>query len=198
MSSEVLSKAEWHAVSALSGAKDKNGIVKALQAVYENRDQLSASYAMVGEALGISSAESVIQVAKGLSKLCTEALYHGWSAQELQAAFPSDFHAKLAQLLAALLSRLVVQWRQKELDHGISLPKLKSLDWRIDIKTASESNQQMSVPTLLVQLAVEDSAVEDTSKLVQFELTPATLDSMLDGLSKIRSQLGAIANSTSQ
>lgn len=38
----------------------------------------------------------------------------------------------------------------------VSLPKLKELDWRVDMVTGSDSVSRMSVPTCLVQFKVSE------------------------------------------
>lgn len=41
-----------------------------------------------------------------------------------------------------------------QITRSVSLPRLKDFDWRIDIKTASESCPQLSLPTCLIQMRV--------------------------------------------
>lgn len=38
--------------------------------------------------------------------------------------------------------------------HLVSLPKLKEMDWRVDMVTGSDSVSRLSVPTCLVQFKV--------------------------------------------
>lgn len=58
------------------------------------------------------------------------------------------------------------------------------------MKRASESLSTMSVPTVLVQLEVEEDS--NTHSNIQFELNKQTLDTMLDGLEKIKAQLATL------
>lgn len=48
------------------------------------------------------------------------------------------------------------------LNPSVSLPRLVDMDWRVDIKTSSDSISRMAVPTCLLQLKVMSVAVQDT------------------------------------
>ncbi len=78
-------------------------------------------------------------------------------------------------------------------------PVLSRADWRVDVKTSSNLLSRMSVPTVLVGMKVQDTpthvGVVPDVKDVQFELSKEALQTMLDGLNKIRDQLGAIKSS---
>ncbi|KAH3763204.1 hypothetical protein Pelo_4982 [Pelomyxa schiedti] len=76
-----------------------------------------------------------------------------------------------------------------------SLPKLRKFDWRIDVRSASDTMARMSVPCVLVQMEVETpkthvtpanataAAAEqpDHNRVVTFELTKESLNAMLEG-----------------
>jgi COMM domain containing 9 len=81
------------------------------------------------------------------------------------------------------------QWKEVLTTAQISLPRLQSFDWRVDVKTASEQISRMAVPTVLVELQVQEGT---SGRKVQFELTQEALQAMLDGLGKIRDQLNAV------
>lgn len=49
----------------------------------------------------------------------------------------------------------------------VSLPRLVDMDWRVDIKTSSDSIVRMAVPTCLLQLKVMAVAVKDWNNEVQ-------------------------------
>ena len=77
-----------------------------------------------------------------------------------------------------------------------SSPVCLHADWRVDVKTSSNLLSRMSVPTVLVGMKVQDvptrvDLVPDV-KDVQFELSKEALQTMLDGLNKIRDQLSAV------
>ncbi|RXM93993.1 COMM domain-containing protein 9 [Acipenser ruthenus] len=78
------------------------------------------------------------------------------------------------------------------------LLKLVDMDWRVDIKTASDSVARMAVPTCLVQMKVQDDPClcgpRPGVSTVTVKLSKETLETMLDGLGRIRDQLSAVAS----
>jgi COMM domain containing 9 len=189
-----LTSIEWKALGALSKARDKKVLVTILTTVHDSeglkRMEMQHLNA-VAKQLGLTSRESVESLIAGLYKLERHCVYANLVDEQILKVFPTDFHGQLAKLLGALLVRLVSTWRPDALRSQISLPRLNSIDWRIDIKSASERAPAMSVPAVLVQLDVD-------SRVVNFELTQEALSAMLDGLSKIRDQLGSIASASKQ
>eukprot|EP00727_Mastigamoeba_balamuthi_P012043 m51a1_g7461 hypothetical protein (306) ;mRNA; r:149423-150508 len=73
-----------------------------------------------------------------------------------------------------------------------SLPRLEGLDWRVDIRSASDAVARMAAPTVLVQMRVQGE--EERQRLVTFELSKESLTTMLDGLKFVRDQLDGIAH----
>ena len=67
----------------------------------------------------------------------------------------------------------------------------------MDVKTASDAISRMSVPTCILQMQVQENSdkVGQTADIsnINVELSKETLDTMLDGLSKIRDQLSSVA-----
>ena len=76
------------------------------------------------------------------------------SKEGLVALFPADLNPKLKPVLASVISNNLAAWTGQTINLQVSLPRLKSFDWRIDIKTASDGCAQMSQPTCLVQMQV--------------------------------------------
>ncbi|EAL61691.1 hypothetical protein DDB_G0291414 [Dictyostelium discoideum AX4] len=80
-----------------------------------------------------------------------------------------------------------------------SLPRMVSLDWRMDIKTSSDVMSRMNVPSVLFKLEVEDKDnkvidqdEEQKTKTVIFELNKETVNTMLDSLEFVKNQLDSI------
>jgi hypothetical protein len=75
----------------------------------------------------------------------------------------------------------------------ISLPRLLHHDWTVHKQTASSTVQQMNVPVILVRLRVEGKTQElgviPPVREVDFELSSEALETMLDGMNKIKDQL---------
>ncbi|XP_028649337.1 COMM domain-containing protein 9 isoform X1 [Erpetoichthys calabaricus] len=143
--------------------------------------------------------EEAQQLLGALHCLSRHVLFHGMaSPEEIFTAFPASFHPNLKNLLTKILLEQSPAWRNDVLAKQISLPQLVDMDWRVDIKTSSDSVRRMAMPTCLVQIKVQDdpglcqsNPVEST---VMVELSKETLETMLDGLGKIRDQLSTVAN----
>ncbi|XP_056138197.1 COMM domain-containing protein 9 isoform X2 [Lampris incognitus] len=140
--------------------------------------------------LAISATEAK-QLILALHTLSHYILFHNLNTPEqILALFPESFHSSLKNLLTKILLEHSPAWRTDALSSQISLPQLKELDWRVDMMTASDSISRMAVPTCLVQLTMDDS---DSLSSVTMELTKETLETMLDGLGRIRDQLSGVA-----
>uniref|UniRef100_A0A5G2R1Q5 COMM domain containing 9 n=1 Tax=Sus scrofa TaxID=9823 RepID=A0A5G2R1Q5_PIG len=91
------------------------------------------------------------------------------------ALFPENFHQNLKNLLTKII-----------------------LEHVVDIKTSSDSISRLAVPTCLLQMKIqEDPSLcgdKPSVSAVTVELSKETLDTMLDGLGRIRDQLSAVAN----
>jgi hypothetical protein len=89
-------------------------------------------------------------------------------------------------LVARICWGLHGEWKAEAARSQLSLPRLQSVDWRVDVKTASGHAGGMGVPSVIVQLRVEPDQV------VSFEMDKETLQALLSGLGKIRSQLSGL------
>jgi len=130
------------------------------------------------------------QLIEATRYVIAQALFHSRPPQEL---FPEAFHAKLRDLIAQIVTANMKAWRESTLSTQVSLPRLESMDWRVDIKGASDQASRMNVPTVLVELKLASSS-SGPAQAVQFELSNETLRAVLDGLGKIRDQLNAVNN----
>ncbi|XP_029008403.1 COMM domain-containing protein 9 isoform X1 [Betta splendens] len=146
--------------------------------------------------LGIAAAQAA-QLVQSLHALCRHVLFHNLSSPEqILPLFPESFHSSLKNLLTKILLENCPVWRTEALGNQISLPQLKELNWRVDVVTGSDSVSRMSIPTCLVQFKVEDpcsSAVNELVSTVTVELSRESLDTILDGLGRIRDQLSVVA-----
>uniref|UniRef100_A0A672YKD8 COMM domain containing 9 n=2 Tax=Sphaeramia orbicularis TaxID=375764 RepID=A0A672YKD8_9TELE len=146
--------------------------------------------------LSISAAQAA-QLVQSLHVLSHHVLFYNLSSPEqILALFPDSFHSSLKNLITKILLENSPTWRTEALSNQISLPQLKELDWRVDMVTGSESVSRMSVPTCLVQFKMEDSCHSGGSESVStvtVELSRESLDTILDGLGRIRDQLSVVA-----
>ncbi|KAM6158846.1 COMM domain-containing protein 9 isoform 2-T2 [Rhynchocyon petersi] len=120
------------------------------------------------------------------------------SAEAILALFPENFHQNLKNLLTRIILEHISAWRAEAQANQISLPRLVDLDWRVDIKTSSDSFSRMAVPTCLLQMKIQGEPSlcgnKTSVSAVTMELSKEMLDTMLDGLGRIRDQLSAVAN----
>ncbi|XP_070561888.1 COMM domain-containing protein 9-like [Ptychodera flava] len=141
------------------------------------------------------------QMLRSLSSLIQCAIFEGCSdAASVQALFPGDFHKNLRDLITKIIVENLPSWRNRSVNGQISLPRLVDFDWRVDLKTSTDTISRMSMPTCVLQLKVQDTpkqvdSVPEVSSL-SVELSKETLDTMLDGLGKIRDQLNSVAKRT--
>ncbi|XP_061077175.1 COMM domain-containing protein 9 isoform X1 [Conger conger] len=146
-----------------------------------------------------ASASEAQQLLKALHTLSHHVLFHGLTTPEqITGLFPDTFHTSLKNLLTKILLEHSPTWRNDALSsQTVSLPQLVDMDWRVDMKTASDSVRRMAVPTCLVHMKVQDPLAQgggDSVSSVTVELSRETLDTMLDGLGRIRDQLSMVAS----
>eukprot|EP00761_Pharyngomonas_kirbyi_P014035 gb/GECH01014065.1/.p1 GENE.gb/GECH01014065.1/~~gb/GECH01014065.1/.p1 ORF type:complete len:202 (+),score=29.40 gb/GECH01014065.1/:1-606(+) len=119
------------------------------------------------------------------------------SIEDIDTVFPNDFHSNLRTLLTRIIAAHAEEWKAALIHSQVSLPRLVDFRWRIDVKSASHTVSRMAAPAVIVQMRVRDSGNMDSSQMqpeqqVNLELNKDTLNTMLDGLGKIRDQLSSI------
>ncbi|PIK35519.1 putative COMM domain-containing protein 9-like [Apostichopus japonicus] len=125
-----------------------------------------------------------------LFRMCTD-------AASVAKVFPDNFHKNLKELLSKIIAENLSNWRSRTISNQVSLPKLIDFDWRVDIKSSSDSLSRMSVPTCILQLKIQEDTTNTESvtgtQSLNVELSKEKLEAMLDGLGKIRGQLNSVA-----
>jgi len=148
------------------------------------------------ESLQNASADDVNSLYTSIDQLIRDCLYLGVAPDKVADVFPNDFHAQLKSLLSKVIGSHVAEWRESSMSNVISPAKLIDFDWRVDTKTSSNHLSRMAVPTVLVEMKLQENptkvGIMPGVKNVQFELSKEALATMLDGLTKIRDQLGSI------
>ncbi len=108
------------------------------------------------------------------------------------ASLKLPINPKLQGVLTDIMSSRLMEWKDATL-MGLSLPRLLHHDWTVHRQTASSTVQQMNVPVILVRLRVEGKTqklgVIPPVREVDFELSSEALETMLDGMNKIKDQL---------
>uniref|UniRef100_A0A8C2RPP5 COMM domain-containing protein n=1 Tax=Capra hircus TaxID=9925 RepID=A0A8C2RPP5_CAPHI len=101
--------------------------------------------------------EEAEQLLQALHRLTRLAVFHDLSSAEaILALFPENFHQNLKNLLTKIILEHISAWRAEAQASQISLPRLVDLDWRVDIKTSSDSISRMAVPTCLLQMKIQE------------------------------------------
>ncbi|XP_033371073.1 COMM domain-containing protein 9 [Parus major] len=147
----------------------------------------------------LAALQLLLKLVSALHNLTRHVVFRGLTrAEDILCLFPENFHQNLKNLLTKIILENISAWRNEAQASQISLPRLVDMDWRVDIKTSSDSIVRMAVPTCLLQLKIqEDAALCGNNPVVSaltMELSKETLDTMLEGLGRIRDQLSAVAN----
>eukprot|EP00029_Vermamoeba_vermiformis_P007333 TRINITY_DN3145_c0_g1_i1.p1 TRINITY_DN3145_c0_g1~~TRINITY_DN3145_c0_g1_i1.p1 ORF type:complete len:190 (-),score=16.12 TRINITY_DN3145_c0_g1_i1:34-603(-) len=126
----------------------------------------------------------------------SEALFNAMEAEDIMQYLPRDLNDKLKQLIAKIITHHMPKWKEQAVNTQISLPRFQDIDWRVDITSASDQMHRMNLPSVIVQLKVNDNpqslGEEPVTRNVNFEMTREALDTVLEGLWQIRDQLGSL------
>ncbi|KAH3888754.1 COMM domain-containing protein 9-like isoform X2 [Dreissena polymorpha] len=188
-------------INLLAQAPNKEAVLKTCQEAFLYRDRRNVPDAVldrVAQQYNVSKVQAS-KLLKAVGTLMKNAVFQGSTdPADLIKLFPDDFHKSLRDLLAKIMIESMASWKSQAVNNQVSLPRMVDFDWRVDIKTSSDSIARMSVPTCLLQMKVQDNPlrvdqVPNVSN-ISVELSKETLDTMLDGLSKIRDQLSSVAN----
>ncbi|XP_077452223.1 COMM domain-containing protein 9 [Stigmatopora argus] len=152
----------------------------------------AASIRKAAAALVVPEAQAS-QLLRSLRALSAHVVFHNLNAAErIVQIFPDNFHASLKNLLAKILLENSIAWKTDAIRSQASLPRLKSTDWRVDMVSGSDALSRTCVPTCLVRFETEEAG-RDSVSVATVELSRESLDTMLDGLGRIRDQLSAVA-----
>ncbi|KAK2947153.1 putative COMM domain containing 9 [Blattamonas nauphoetae] len=140
------------------------------------------------------SNDNIRSLADALIALVKTAIFYQCSTQEaVSNIFPGDFQTNLKNLLSTIISTQMPAWNNEMQSSQLSIPKFKTLDWNINLKTSHSGTTHSTVPTAMVKIEIENIADSQTNDHIEFEMGRETLQAMLDGLGKIRDQLQSVA-----
>eukprot|EP00160_Parvularia_atlantis_P019796 Unigene7932_Nuclearia_a/m.24345 Unigene7932_Nuclearia_a/g.24345 ORF Unigene7932_Nuclearia_a/g.24345 Unigene7932_Nuclearia_a/m.24345 type:complete len:139 (+) Unigene7932_Nuclearia_a:328-744(+) len=132
------------------------------------------------------------------ARVAEEAVFENLAAAEVVQLLPAELQKNLKQLIAAIIAKNMPKWRETAAAAQIALPRLVSTDWRVDVKTSSDAFSRMAQPAILMEMKVQATPGRTDAmpalRHITFELNKETLDTMLDGLGKIRDQLASITS----
>jgi len=136
-------------------------------------------------------------VLQAMKLVIMEALYHKMNEQQFERFLGDKVQSKLKEVISKIVMHYLPEWRDAAVNDQPTLPKLQSIDWRIDLKSASDKMTRISVPSVIVQLEVDQpnqlGATEaGGKKAIQFELGREALDVILDDLRQIKQQLASL------
>ncbi|XP_076471277.1 COMM domain-containing protein 9-like isoform X2 [Babylonia areolata] len=193
---------DFGSLECLLKASSKTEVVKVCRDVFSavNRNSIQIPDSLLShcqQTLKLTQTQAEIFV-KSLGSILKQAVFQGSTdPHDIVALFPDGFHKNLRDLIGKIIIDNMADWKSQAVGAHVSLPKLADFDWRVDVKTASDTVARMSVPTCVLSLQVESGEEDDQTRgqqTVNVELSKETLDTMLDGLSKIRDQLLSVAN----
>lgn len=151
---------------------------------WERITEISATFGVTAiEAAGLQRAGAV---------LVGDAVYANGSAEETAALFPDSFHADLRSLLVKVVQHRLPEWCATSLAAGgvSSMPQLQSASWlayRVPVDEADGPTR----PALNLNLKIGKSPSGAPGRTVNVEMSKEQVDSMLEGLNKVKEQLAA-------
>lgn len=188
-------------LSLLLAAPSKELVQKIFTHAFLMRDDITkantAKFAALFEQPDTVGAEQVGALFADIERLISSALYTGvTAAEQVQALLPTSLDAKLSALIVKIMVAHMPGWREAATLSMVSLPNLVDVNWRVDMKAATEHVGKMAVPAVLVDLKVRAQptkhGVVPGVENVSFELSKEALDTMVEGLGRIRDQLSSI------
>lgn len=189
----------WNALNYLVNAPSKKSALKCFNRAFVNRNSPNLMpIATLCEELSINEIQA-IELTHVLIHIIKAALYDSEVEPTLLMidSETKDLDVRLRGLIGQIITAQLPVWREASILQRPSLPRYLGLDWRVDVKTASDRMSRMSAPSLILDLKVQDQPQSagqiPAARRVEFELSKEALQTMLDGLGRIRNQLGSVA-----
>ena len=146
-------------LSLLLEAPSKDLVQQLLTHVYLHRNNIAranaAKFTPLFEKPDVVTEEHVQELLVALHGIVTAALYSGCTTEEQLGALLNSNPAsatlddRLKALLTKQLAGNMAGWREASIMSLPSLPKFVDVDWRVDIKAATEQVGRMAVPAVL-------------------------------------------------
>jgi len=144
----------------------------------------------ISEVLSLNATQAE-ELLESVRAVINEAVYHNMTEAQLERFLGESVQAKLRDLIVKIVVFSLPEWREQAQGSLVSLPRLRKIDWRIDVKSASDSAARLAVPSVIVQFSLEQS-LEREGRNIQFELGKDALEIMLEGLQQIKQQLASL------
>mmetsp|Transcript_12635 Transcript_12635/g.15237 ORF Transcript_12635/g.15237 Transcript_12635/m.15237 type:complete len:202 (-) Transcript_12635:84-689(-) len=162
----------------------------------DRRNRIISDFGLNGQ----ESETEANQLFESIVSLIRATLYSSLDNEQTQALFPEDFHPSLRTLVIKILSARKAEWHEACIESQVSIPKFMGLDWRLDVRSASNdpAASRNAQPIAMVKVKVEGEVtragqmpqVQETT----LEMDKTTVNTIVNTLSQIRDQLGGLQN----
>jgi hypothetical protein len=144
------------------------------------------------EALG-TSREQVVELIPAVTLLIKQCLLQTLPPSQILS---SDFHPQLASLLGKIMKVRIEEWRNLAIENQVSPAKLTDFNFRTNTTTATDQISDTSSSSLILTLDIQAVPTVKNqmpiTESVKLELSHQEVQTLLDGMLKIRDQLSAI------
>jgi hypothetical protein len=179
-------------------ATSKTTVEKCLNLSFITRSEdTTSTIKAINTLLEIESLDEASQLHEALLSCIQIALSTGSvdALAELFTTEGADVDPKLKQLVGKTIANSLDDWKEAAAFNRVSLPRLVDFDWTLHLIKASNevstiNNQQSVVMSLLVEEQQTSARQLPDIRTVDFELSREALETVIDGLGKIRDQLG--------
>ena len=186
-------------LTLIASATSKNAVTELFDfAVRHRHNLIQAPLNKIEENFNIKSSEA----SNLLNDTCTLIRNTMSSGQDvtldlIKELCDSTIDPKIIKLVAKIIVRQAPTWKAIMAQQRIAWPRLLDMEWRVDMKSASQAVSRMSVPTVVLGLTVEEQPdnanAMPKAKTVNFELSREELSTMLTGMKQIAEQLSKLS-----
>ena len=186
-------------LSLIARANSKDAVAELFEHVVRHRHNLiMAPTNNIEEHFNIKSTEAA-NLVRDVYDLIRKSMASGLEVTDdlVKSLFHESIDPKIIKLVTKIVVRQAPAWKAIMSQQRIAWPRLLDMEWRVDMKTASQAVTRMSVPTVVLGLTVEEQP-EDMNKMpkaqtVNFELSREALQTMLTGMKQIATQLDQLS-----
>lgn len=186
-------------LNVLLKATSKQHVEKCLSLVFASRIESSIECInAIRSILSLDLIEEAEALYSALLECIQVSLLSGTveSLAELFGEKGTEVDPKLRSLVGKIIESRLTSWKEASSMNRVSTAKLLDHDWALHIQRSSSQVTAMSIPSVIVQLKVQDQPwmIGKVAMVnnVDFELSEESLNTMLDGLGKIKEQLSLL------
>ena len=188
-------------LSLIGQAKSKDAVGELFEYIMRHRHNLiMAPTEPIEDNFNVKSSEAA-QLIHDVHQLIRDTMSSGLeiTGDGVKSLCDESIDPKIVKLVAKIIVKQAPRWKAIMSQQRIAWPRLLNMEWRVDMKTASQAVSRMSVPTVVLGLTVEEQP-KDANKMpqaqtVNFELSREALQTMLTGMKQIATQLDQLSAS---